>query len=475
MKARCVVTAKILVVLAVAAAGGWWTSAVVFYRMGRILGAYWDGPELRHRSGTTEPAVAVALRWLNRVEVGAALGLVTARSLLAYYVGLSVASDLTVLLIVGVLAVPQSRAVVRARLVKARGRRRWENTLTAVIPPPATPVVAAIGSAAGGEWVRVRIGPGSTVKDLAGRADALAAALAVSRVKVDPHPVNAGWATLTALAVDPLATPAPPWPWLDRPAVSAWWPVPVGVDEAGRQVTVTLAEHNLLLGGEPGAGKSVALSQLVAAAALDVHAGLWLLDGKLVELAAWRDAATGWAGTDIVDATATLRRVGEIMDGRYRQLLDAGARKIGFGAPLQVVVIDELAHYLTWGDKKQRDAFTDLLRDLVSRGRAAGVVVIAATQKPSSDVVPTSLRDLFGYRWALRCTTNAASDTILGSGWASEGMSAAAVAPDARGVGWLLHESGLPVRVRAHHLDDQAVSVLARRAAQLRQQAYGHG
>jgi hypothetical protein len=475
VRARCVVTAKIVVVLAVAAAGGWWSSAAVFYWLGRTLGAYWDGPELRHRARTTDPAAVVVVRWFNRVEVATAVAIVTARSVLAHYIGVSDAAEVTVLAVAGVLAVPPSRAVVRARLVKARGRRRWERTLAAVIPPPATPAVADIGSGPGGEWVRVRIGPGSTVKDLAGRADALAAALAVSRVTVDPHPVNAGWATLAALVADPLAVPAPPWPWLDVPATSVWAPVPVGVDETGRPVTVTLAEHNLLLGGEPGAGKSVALSQLVAAAALDVHAGLWLLDGKLVELAAWRNAATGWAGTDIVDAIGVLRLVGAIMDDRYRQLLDAGERKIGFGAALQVVVIDELAHYLTWGDKKQRDVFTDLLRDLVSRGRAAGVVVIAATQKPSSDVVPTSLRDLFGYRWALRCTTNAASDTVLGSGWASEGMSAATVAPDARGVGWLLHESGLPVRIRAHHLDDTAVRALAERAATLRREVNGDG
>lgn len=300
------------------------------------------------------------------------------------------------------------------------------------------------------------------------------AGLAVGAVKVEGHPTNAGWAHLTAVTVDPLLSPAPRWPWLDLAATSLWWPIPVGIDEAGRPVEVTLAEHNLLLGGEPGAGKSVALSQLVAAAALAPHAGLRLLDGKLVELAVWRRAATGWAGTDISEAVDVLRHVAAAMDDRYHELLDQGRRKITVGTSLHVVVIDELAHFLTWPDKKPRDAFTDVLRDLVSRGRAAGIVLIAATQKPSSDVVPTSLRDLFGYRWALRCTTNAASDTILGSGWASEGVTAATVAPQARGVGWLLHESGLPLRLQAHHLDDTAVGVLAARAAHLRSE-HGDG
>lgn len=91
-------------------------------------------------------------------------------------------------------------------------------------------------------------------------------------------------------------------------------------------------------------------------------------------------------------------------------------------------------------------------------------MVIAATQKPASEVVPTSLRDLFGYRWALRCTTPAASDTILGTGWASQGVSAATINPATRGVGWLLHESGLPVRLRAFHLDVATVATFAARA-----------
>jgi DNA segregation ATPase FtsK/SpoIIIE-like protein len=133
-----------------------------------------------------------------------------------------------------------------------------------------------------------------------------------------------------------------------------------------------------------------------------------------------------------------------------------------------VVVIDELALYLATGDRKARDRLAEALRDLVARGRAAGVIVLAATQKPSSDVVPTSVRDLFGFRWALRCATKEASDTILGSGWASEGYSAAEIDPASRGVGLLLHEGGLPVRLRAAYLDDTAVAAVAARATGLR-------
>jgi len=53
------------------------------------------------------------------------------------------------------------------------------------------------------------------------------------------------------------------------PKGSLWQPISLGVDEDGNQVSIGLPERNLLLGGEPGAGKSVALSLFIAAAALD--------------------------------------------------------------------------------------------------------------------------------------------------------------------------------------------------------------
>jgi len=62
--------------------------------------------------------------------------------------------------------------------------------------------------------------------------------------------------------------------------VSLWDAVPVGIDELGQLVSIELVERNLLLGGEPGAGKSAALSLLVASAALDPSVKLWLLDAS---------------------------------------------------------------------------------------------------------------------------------------------------------------------------------------------------
>jgi S-DNA-T family DNA segregation ATPase FtsK/SpoIIIE len=228
----------------------------------------------------------------------------------------------------------------------------------------------------------------------------------------------------------------------------------------------------MLIGGEPGAGKSVAASMLLAAVALDPGVRLLLCDGALVELAAWRACADRFVGPD---PTAFLTLLGELrqeLDRRLGRLLDQGQRKVhpGDGLPLVVVVIDELAFYLNTGTRKLDDQIEDALRDLVARGRKTGIIVLAATQRPSFDVVPTSIRDLFAYRWAFRCTTPEASDTILGRGHASLGYSASDIPAEHRGVAWLRSEGTTPRRLRTHYLTDPQLGDLAARARQLRHQ-----
>jgi S-DNA-T family DNA segregation ATPase FtsK/SpoIIIE len=257
-------------------------------------------------------------------------------------------------------------------------------------------------------------------------------------------------------------------------ALSIWQPVDLGIDERGQPVRVGLAERNLLAAGEPGAGKSVGLNLIVAHAALSLDCQLFLVDGKRVELGLWRRCAEAFIGPRITDAIDLLKQLQAVMDGRYDELLDTGKRKItpDYGQQVIVVIFDELAYFsATVGDSKHQKEFVALVRDLVARGRAAGIIVVAATQRPSADIIPTSLRDLFGYRWAFRCTTDASSDVILGHGWASAGYTAADIDPTARGVGWLIAEGGTPRRMKAAYLTDEQAAGIAEHAARLRTRA----
>ena len=72
------------------------------------------------------------------------------------------------------------------------------------------------------------------------------------------------------------------------PALSIFDPVIIGIDEFGQPVRVPMIYRNMLIGGEPGAGKSALLNAIVAHAALSLDCRLVLLDGKQVELGQWR-------------------------------------------------------------------------------------------------------------------------------------------------------------------------------------------
>lgn len=416
------------------------------------------------------------LAWGFRLELAVLAGLWIGWDELASVLGGAPAAVIFVTVGFVVVVTPGLRRFVARSFRRAAVRRSWTRAVRAARITPLgdrVPRVLAVREVPAGHRLVVQTPMGSCVAHLESAAEVMAAALGLPEVRIRRERTNASRANVTLVRRDPLGGEPLAWPLMHSESANLWDPIPVGLDEDGTVVTISLPEHNLLLGGEPGAGKSVALSLLVASAALDPNVKLWLLDGKLVELAPWAACAAHSVGPDVVQATEALRHLRAEMDLRYVQLLAGRRRKVqaGDAMVLHVVVCDELALYLGGPDRKRAAEFAEVLRDLVARGRAAGVIVLGATQKPSSEVVPTSLRDLFGFRWAMRCATREASDTILGAGWATQGFSAAGVDPALRGVGYLLHEGGLPARLRAFYLDDDAIAGLAARAEALRRQA----
>ncbi|MET8353459.1 MULTISPECIES: FtsK/SpoIIIE domain-containing protein [unclassified Micromonospora] len=260
------------------------------------------------------------------------------------------------------------------------------------------------------------------------------------------------------------------------PGLSMFDPIFIGIDEFGQPVYLDVIYRNLLTAGEPGGGKSGLINNICGHAALCDNTRLVLFDAKLVELGPWRDLADAFIGPDIYQGIDVLRRLLVVATNRYAWLLANRRRKLADGDGMSVIVtiIDELAMYSTvLGTKQQQEEFSTLLRGLVSLGRACGMPVVAATQRPSWDIIPASLRDLFGYRAAFRCTSLNSSNIILGQGWAEQGYTASDISPTNQGAAYLLAEGGVPRRIKAAYLTDTDIYNIADYAAWTRRPTGG--
>lgn len=245
----------------------------------------------------------------------------------------------------------------------------------------------------------------------------------------------------------------------------------LGIDEYNNPVSFRFVERSLLIGGQPGSGKSGLLNNIVGHYSQCPDVRLVLIDGKQVELGLWQPIADIFVGPDQLQAIAVLKLLQAEMNDRYDWLTAARRRKLTKhdDREMIVVVIDEIALFTaTFGDKDTQEEVLVLLRDLVARGRAAGIVIVAATQRPSADVIKTSLRDIFSYRCAFRCTTEASSDIILGTGWADRGYDASQIGTENVGVGYFLAEESRPFRFRSAWLDDLDIDTLVTRGLSIR-------
>jgi S-DNA-T family DNA segregation ATPase FtsK/SpoIIIE len=118
------------------------------------------------------------------------------------------------------------------------------------------------------------------------------------------------------------------------------------------------------------------------------------------------------------------------------KLTPAMSRNRRLNMPLTVVAIDEVQRYLehpTHGEE-----ILALLTDLAKVAPSAGFMLVLATQKPDSKVIPDSLRGQLSTRFAMKVMTYQASDTILGAGSYSAAMDASTLLRSHKGVGILL-------------------------------------
>ena len=86
----------------------------------------------------------------------------------------------------------------------------------------------------------------------------------------------------------------------------------------------------------------------------------------------------------------------------------------------KLVVIDEAQELFhpAYSDKEMKEIAnetTELITTLIKRGRSAGICLLLITQKPTSDAIPTAVRDNCQLKVAFRLETAEAEKSALGS------------------------------------------------------------
>lgn len=308
------------------------------------------------------------------------------------------------------------------------------------------------------ELLELRLVAGVALEDVEKAQPRLRESLRAYRLTVEsPAP---GRVVLRSLRRDVLTGAPVPLELADpAPAGAAVW---LGLDATGRRVALPLDRGAVLVAGLPGAGKSTALTGLVAQ--LTARDDCWVLvvDPKRVDYVAFRDAGVA-VEVDHDRIAASLDAVASIMQARYRRLELAGRTSWEPDElePRIVVVVDELAELLATGHRDNDQAMTVRLRRLVALGRAAGVTVVAATQRPAVDVIPSSLRDLFSLRLCFR-TANPTS-TALVVGEHADAVPAHRISADTPGRGYLIGASATPVELRAFLAGPELAQRIGRR------------
>lgn len=172
------------------------------------------------------------------------------------------------------------------------------------------------------------------------------------------------------------------------------------------------AGNHLLIAGATGSGKSVLINGIMHTLLMHGPGKVQfiLIDPKRVELGEYRDLPhCQYYGNDTTGIIAALQIATRIMNQRLSEMEQRRERK--WTGPRLYVVIDELADLLTV--QPRRKMCLPLLQSLLQTSRAAGIVVIAATQTVLSTVIPSTLKCNFTDRVALRTSTAQDSRNII--------------------------------------------------------------
>ena len=207
-------------------------------------------------------------------------------------------------------------------------------------------------------------------------------------------------------------------------------PLNLGVDSQGRifRDDLTKCPH-LLIAGSTGNGKSVLLNSMISSLMYwrtPAQIQFALSDtksGEGLEFNCYKGspylirdiATTKYATWELMDwlVEETDHRLTTIGRSHHKNIADYNktlpAQPLGY----IVLIIDELADIMEGEKRGEGKISQSKLGKIVQKARAAGIHVIAATQRPSVDVIAVTVKNNFPARLSFRLTSGVDSRTVL--------------------------------------------------------------
>lgn len=220
----------------------------------------------------------------------------------------------------------------------------------------------------------------------------------------------------------------------DEAVKSMQLPILLGMTVDGQNSAMDLADQpHILIAGSTGSGKSVYESAIVASLATiktEDELKLYLIDTKRVDLGLFEDVpnvkevikdVNDWYSfaENIYNDVQRRNKIFESTKVRnIREYNALGRSQMAY----KVIIIDELADLIE-KDKAEREnvenfpfpRVIDGLKRIIQISRAAGIHIIACTQRTSVDVISGTVKANFPTRISLRLPSSIDSRVILGT------------------------------------------------------------
>ena len=267
-----------------------------------------------------------------------------------------------------------------------------------------------------------RLQEGVKLKALMNRSDDIALAMGVNGVRIAPVP---GRNSVIGIEVpNPKPSPVALRDVLESREFVYGSPTAFALGKGidGEIVTADLEElPHVLIAGTTGSGKSVFLNALIVSLlykATPEELRFLMIDPKQVELAPYNGLPhlTQPVVTNPAQAAAALEQAAVGMDVRYKvftacgvRTLDEYNRKMKQSDPRIVIVIDELSDLMMTAGKDIEEAIVRIAQ----MGRAAGIHLVIATQRPSANVITGLMKANIPSRIAFAAVSALESRIIL--------------------------------------------------------------